>query len=293
MTLRYEGPVYRPPSEADSLLIQATVGCPHNKCTFCMVYKKGPPFRVRPVKEICEDLEEARRLYGPGVRTLFFPAGNTIAMETEDLAEICRFAGGRFPHLERITVYGSSQYIAKKSLDDLRTLREAGLSRIHVGLESGDDQVLLRVKKGTTAAEQIEAGRAVKRAGMELSEYVVLGLAGEDRTREHALATAEALNAVGPDFVRLRTLVPKINTLLLHQIRKGEFRVLSAHQVLEETRLLLGNLTCATTLVSDHYTNYINIEGRLPEAKERLLSQIDLALSWDESRFRPFFVGTQ
>ncbi|MCJ7596722.1 MAG: radical SAM protein, partial [Desulfobacterales bacterium] len=115
-------------------MIQATVGCPHNKCTFCMVYKKGPPFRVRPVKEICEDLEEARRVYGPRVKTLFFPSGNTIAMATEDLAGICQFAREQFPHLERITVYGSSQYIARKSVDDLKTLRRAGLSRIHVGL---------------------------------------------------------------------------------------------------------------------------------------------------------------
>ncbi|MBW2031534.1 MAG: radical SAM protein, partial [Deltaproteobacteria bacterium] len=164
--MRYEGPIYRPPSEADSLLIQATVGCPHNKCTFCMVYKKGPPYRVRPVKEICDDIREARDIYGPHVRTLFFPAGNTIAMPTEDLAAICRFAREQFPSLERITVYGSSQYIARKGLRELRTLKESGLSRIHVGLESGDDEVLRRVKKGTTASEQVEAGRWVKKAGI-------------------------------------------------------------------------------------------------------------------------------
>jgi radical SAM superfamily enzyme YgiQ (UPF0313 family) len=291
--LRYEGPIYRPPSEADSLLIQATIGCPHNKCTFCMVYKKGPAFRVRPVKEICEDMEEARKVYGDRVRTLFFPAGNTIAMPTEELAAICRFAGEQFPHLERITVYGSSQYIARKSLEELKTLREAGLSRIHVGLESGDDEVLRRVKKGTTAAEQIEAGRALMQAGIELSEYVVLGLGGRERTREHALATADVLSAIEPDFVRLRTLVPKINTLLLHQIKKGRFQLLSPHQVILETRQLLENLVCSTTLTSDHYTNYINLAGHLPEDKNRLLNEIDHALVLDESQFRPFFVVTQ
>jgi radical SAM superfamily enzyme YgiQ (UPF0313 family) len=291
--LRYEGPIYRPPSEADSLLIQATVGCPHNKCTFCMVYKKGPAFRVRPVKEICEDMEEARKVYGDRVRTLFFPAGNTIAMPTEDLAAICRFAKEQFPQLERITVYGSSQYIARKSLEELKTLREAGLSRIHVGLESGDDEVLRRVKKGTSAAEQIRAGRDLIEAGIELSEYVVLGLGGRERTKEHALATADVLSAIEPDFVRLRTLVPKINTLLLHQIKKERFQLLSPHQVLLETRQLLENLQCSTTLTSDHYTNYINLSGHLPEDKKRLLSEIDHALVLDESQFRPFFVGTQ
>jgi len=291
--VRYEGPIYRPPSEADSLLIQATIGCPHNKCTFCMVYKKGPPFRVRPVQEICEDMEEARKVYGDRVRTLFFPAGNTIAMPTEELAAICRFAREQFPYLERITVYGSSQYIARKSLEELKALREAGLSRIHVGLESGDDEVLRRVKKGTTAAEQIEAGRALKEAGIELSEYVVLGLGGLERTKEHALATADVLNAIEPDFVRLRTFVPKINTLLLHQMKKGRFQVLSPHQVLLETRQLLENLQCGTTLTSDHYTNYIDLAGHLPEDKERLVSEIDHALALDESQFRPFFIGTQ
>jgi radical SAM superfamily enzyme YgiQ (UPF0313 family) len=291
--MRYEGPIYRPPSEADSLLIQATVGCPHNKCTFCMVYKKGPPFRVRPVQEICEDLQEARRIYGPGVKTLFFPAGNTIAMATEDLAAICRFAKMTFPKLERITVYGSSQYIAGKGPDGLKRLKEAGLSRIHVGLESGDDETLRRVKKGTTVSEQIRAGRYVKEAGMELSEYVVLGLAGQDRTEEHARATANAIDAIKPDFLRLRTLVPKINTLLLHQIEKGRFTLLSPHQVLMETRLLLENITCHTALASDHYTNYLNLSGRLPEEKKRLLEEIEEALTWDESSFRSLFVGTQ
>lgn len=290
--MRYEGPIYRPPSEADSLLIQATVGCPHNKCTFCMVYKQGPPYRVRPVPEICRDIREARRLYGQGVRRLFFPAGNTIAMPTKDLAAICRFAREQFSELERITVYGSSRYIAEKGAEDFVLLREAGLSRIHVGLESGDDEVLRRVKKGTNAREQVKAGRLVVEAGMELSEYVILGLGGDEQSREHALATAEVLNAIVPHFVRLRTLVPKVNTLLLHQIRKGRFHLLAPHDVLRETRTLIEGLSCETLLASDHYTNYVNLEGRLPEDRDRLLEQIDAALDLDESRFRPQFVGT-
>ncbi|MBW1997860.1 MAG: radical SAM protein [Deltaproteobacteria bacterium] len=291
--MRYEGPIYRPPSEADSLLIQATVGCPHNKCTFCMVYKKGPPYSVRPVKEICDDIREARDLYGGRVRTIFFPAGNTIAMPTQDLAAVCTFAREQFPGLERITVYGSSQYIAQKGLKEIRILHESGLGRIHVGLESGDDEVLRRVKKGTTASEQVEAGRWVKEAGIELSEYVILGLGGEERTMQHALATAQVLNLIEPDFVRLRTLVPKINTLLLHEIKKGRFQILTPHQVLKETRILIENLHCRTRLTSDHYTNYINLEGNMPEEKPRILRQIDRALERDEAKFRPFFIGTQ
>ena len=291
--MRYEGPIYRPPSEADSLLIQATVGCPHNKCSFCMIYKKGPAYRVRPVADICADLDAAHEAFGDGVRTLFFPAGNTIAMPTEALAAICRYGRERFRGLERITVYGSSNYIVKKGLDELKTLRSAGLSRIHVGLESGDDEVLRRIKKGTTAAEQIEAGRLVKAAGIELSEYVILGIGGVERSREHARHTGKVLSAIAPDFVRLRTLVPKINTLLLHQIRKGRFQICSPHEILAETRLLLEQMDCSTCLASDHYSNDINLSGRLPMAKAQLLTEIDAALTWDDSRFRPTVVGTQ
>jgi len=258
-----------------------------------MVYKKGPAYMVRPVKEICEDIVEAHKIYGDRVRTLFFPAGNTIAMPEKDLSHICLFATEKFPSLKRITVYGSSQYIARKGPQELKSLRMGGLSRIHVGLESGDDEILRKVKKGTTASEHVEAGRFVKEAGIELSEYVVLGLGGLERTKEHITATAEVLNAIEPDFVRLRTLVPKVNTLLLHQMDKGLFQPLSPHQVLMEARELLKNLECRTHLTSDHYTNYINLTGRLPEDREKLLGEIEHALTRDETRFRPFFVGTQ
>lgn len=291
--MRYEGPIYRPPSEADSLLIQATVGCPHNKCSFCMIYKKGPPYRVRPVADICADIDTASEIYGDWARTLFFPAGNTIAMPAADLAAICRHARKRFPALTRITVYGSSAYIVKKRADELKALREAGLSRIHVGLESGDDEVLARIKKGTMAAEQIEAGLMVKAAGIELSEYVILGIGGVARSEAHARNTAKVLSAIAPHFVRLRTLVPKINTLLLHQIKKGRFRLLTPHQVLAETRLLLERLDCPTHLASDHYSNYINLTGELPADRARLLADIDEALTWGPERFRPTVVGTQ
>jgi len=291
--MRYEGPIYRPPSEAASLLIQATVGCPHNKCTFCMIYKKGPFYRIRPVKEICEDIDAAFDIYGEKVKSVFFPAGNSIAMPARDLAAICRYSTAKFRSLQRITVYGSSRYIARKDPADLAMLREADLSRIHVGLESGDDVILKRVKKGTNAAEQIKAGKMVKRAGMELSEYVILGIGGVERSEIHALKTAEAINEIEPDFVRLRTLVPKINTLLLHQIKKGRFQLLSPCEVLKETRLLLENLHCRTRLTSDHYTNYLNLSGNLPDDRKRLLGEIDRALTWEPDRFRPFFVGTQ
>ncbi|MDY6951696.1 MAG: radical SAM protein [Thermodesulfobacteriota bacterium] len=291
--MRYEGPIYRPPSEADSLLIQATVGCPHNRCTFCMVYKNGPRFRVRSVEEIKEDILEAKRVCGPGVPTMFLPAGNTIAMKTDDLAEVCMFARKTFPSLERITVYGSSQFIHKKGPARLEQLWKAGLKRIHVGLESGDDMILKRIRKGTHAQEQIEAGRWVLAAGMELSLYVILGIGGQERTGEHARQTARVINDIAPTFVRLRTFVPKINTPLLEEVREGRFEMLTPHGVLEETRQILEGLSIQTMLASDHYTNYINLCGNLPEDKRKLLKEIATALAQDESEFRPYFIGTQ
>ena len=291
--MRYQGPIYRPPSEADSLLIQATIGCPHNKCTFCMVYKKGPPYQVRPVEEIEADLRTALEIYGPQRPAIFFPAGNTIAMPAAELAEVCRYARRLFSGCRRITVYGSSQYIDRKGPEDLDLLASAGLTRIHVGLESGDDEVLARTKKGADAATQVRACRAALAAGIEVSIYVLLGLGGRERTEAHARATARVLNEIRPPMVRLRTLVPKIDTLLLHQIRQGRFELLSPREVLLETKKIVAALDFPTEVVSDHYTNYLNVAGRLPHDRERLIALIEEGLGRPETDFRPFFIGTQ
>jgi radical SAM superfamily enzyme YgiQ (UPF0313 family) len=160
-------------------------------------------------------------------------------------------------------------------------------------LESGDDEVLRRIKKGADRQEQIAAGRMLRSAGIENSSYVVLGIGGRERSMEHARQTAAALNAIEPDFVRLRTFVPKENTPLLKEVERGSFGMLGPHGVLRETRRLIEALEAQTELVSDHYTNYVNLHGRLPGDKASLLSRIDEALELDESRFRPFFVGTE
>jgi len=258
-----------------------------------MVYKNGPGYKVRDVKDIKADILKALDIYGDHVRTLFLPAGNTIAMKTDDLCEILIFAKETFSTLGRITVYGSSQYIHKKGPQGLKRLADAGLSRIHVGLESGDDIILKRIKKGTSSKEQIDAGRWVMDAGMELSLYVVLGIGGKDRTDSHARETAKVLNEIVPDFIRLRTFVPKINTLLLAEVQNGSFQMLSPHEVLREAALLITKLRASSYLASDHYTNYINLEGKFPEEKKRLLDKINIALKQEEASFRPFFIGTQ
>ena len=293
--LRYEGPIYRPPSEAHSLLVQATIGCPHNLCTFCTVYKgeRSVKFRIRPVEEIKEDLRRAHQHLGDSVETLFFPSGNTIIMRTDDLAEICRYAHELFPSLRRITIYASAQYIHRKGLQDMKVLAEAGLSRVHVGLESGDDVVLQRTRKGATSEVVIEAGRIIKEAGIELNEYVVLGLGGKERTREHIRETVRVLNAIDPDVIRLRTFLPKINTPILKEIESGAFEMLSPHEVLDETHRLIEGLRVTSTITSDHYTNYIDVQGKLPEDRAKMLDTIEKAMKRKESSFREVYLGTQ
>ncbi len=291
--LRYVGPIYRPPSEANSLLVQATIGCPWNKCTFCMVYKKGPKFKIRPVKEIKEDLLWAKQNYGSPVKTVFFPSGNTIIMKTDDFVEIIKYTRKLFPNLERITIYGSAQYIVQKGLDDLKKIANAGLSRIHIGLESGDDVILNHVKKGSTKDIQIKAGKLVKKTGIELSEYIVMGLGGKKRTKEHIEETVKALNNMDPDFIRIRTFLPKINTPILKEIQNGTFQILSPNEVLKETYKLIKDLKVTSQVYSDHYTNYIHVNGKLPEDKDTMLQTIETALKRNEKSFREIYIGTE
>lgn len=290
--LRYEGPIYRPPSEAYSLLVQATIGCPHNKCTFCTVYKKGPKFQIRPINEIKEDLLWAKENMD-GFRSVFFPSGNTVIMKTDDLVEIFSYTKKLFPKIERITVYGSAQYIVNKSLDDWKKISKAGLSRVHVGLESGDDVILEKVKKGSTSDIQIRAGELIKKAAIELSEYIVLGLGGKKRTKEHIENTVIVLNSINPDFIRIRTFLPKINTPILDEIKTGKFQILSPHQVLNEAYSLIENLDVTSKVFSDHYTNYIPVNGKLPNDKDAMLNQIKQALNLDEGCFREAYIGTE
>lgn len=284
--MRYEGTVYRPPNEAGSLLIQATIGCPHNKCTFCKMYK-GTKFRLRPVEEIKEDLLAAQNYYGKFIESLFFPDGNTIIMKTDQLVEIFEYAHSLFPHLKRITVYGSARYVNVKSQEEINRLKEAGLSRVHMGMESGDDEVLKRICKGATAEQVIAAGTKLKNASIDVSEYYLVGIGGEELTTQHAINSAKVLSQFSPDFIRLRTFVPAPGTPLYDDYASGAFKLLSPHQALKEIRLLIENLDCQGSIVlSDHYSNYWDVNGRLPEDKEKMIADIDYALSIDESRFR-------
>ena len=284
--MRYEGTVYRPPSEAGSLIIQATIGCPHNRCAFCSMYS-DKRFKKRPLAEVVHDLDMALEAHGPGVRTIFLADGNTAALPTAMLVSIGEAAHDRFQYLERITVYGSAKFLAAKSREEWRRIGEAGITRIHSGLESGDAVTLEQIRKGVDPAAAAAAFNHVMAAGIELSVYLMVGVAGLERWREHAEGSADVLNRARPDFIRLRTFVPRLGTEWCERWERGDLTLLNAYQALEETRLLVERLEGPTVLLSDHVTNFLDVNGRLPEERQLMLEAIDEALDWPLERFRP------
>ncbi|MEM1658202.1 MAG: radical SAM protein [Candidatus Jordarchaeales archaeon] len=277
----YDFPPFRPPSEAESILLRATRGCPWNKCAFCIMYK-GMRFSRKSVEEIKRDILAARSIFGPRP-TMFIGDSNSLVMKTEELLEVLRFAREVFPGLKRITSYARAKTILRKPIEDLVALREAGLTRLHVGLETGDDQLLKYMCKGATSSEMVEAGRKAMEAGFELTEYVILGLGGRDGWEKHAVETAKALNKINPTFIRVRTLVPIPGTPLYEKVVSGEFKVSSPLEVLKETRLLIERLNVSSWFLSDHVSNYLPVNGKLPEDKEDLLNFLDLHIDILES----------
>ncbi|MBP1741790.1 MAG: radical domain protein, partial [Deltaproteobacteria bacterium] len=273
----YDFPPFRPPSEAESLLLRVTRGCPWNRCTFCSMYK-DLKFEIRDVEEVKHDIELARELYGPRVRTVFIGDSNSLVVKTESLIEILKFLYAGFPAVERVTSYGRAKTLVRKPLEDLEKIRKAGLTRLHVGLETGDPELLKEINKGATPEEMIEGGKKAKQAGFEYSLYVLLGAGGEDRWEQHATGTAAVLNQVDPHFIRVRTLIPQPNCPMHEEMMDGRFRLPSPETILKETRLLLAELKVTSEFVSDHVSNLLPLHGRLPGAKEGMVRMIDEAL---------------
>jgi radical SAM superfamily enzyme YgiQ (UPF0313 family) len=284
--MRYEGTVYRPPSEAGSLIIQATIGCPHNRCAFCAMYS-DKKFKRRQLNEVIEDLDMALETYGPGVRTIFLADGNSAALPTDTLIAIGEAALERFPHLERITMYGSARFLVKKDHDEWDRIGRAGITRIHSGLESGDPVTLEQIRKGVDPEAAAHSFNHVMEAGIELSVYLMVGVAGLERWREHAEGSAAVLNRASPDFIRLRTFVPVPGTEWCDRWQRGDLTLLDAHQALEETRLLVERLHGPTVLLSDHISNFLDVRGQIPDDRPIMLEAIDEALEWPRERFRP------
>ncbi len=287
--LTYELPPIRPPSEARSLLVRVMRGCPWNYCTFCGVYKDLPrKGMLRSIDEVKGDIDALRaamdemRKLRPVVepQTAFLADSNAVITKTNDLVDIIGYLLEAFPSVERVTSYARAKTILKKDAADLRKLRDAGLSRLHMGLESGDDEVLARVRKGATSREMIEAGRKAMDCGFELSEYVMPGLGGRDLTEQHAANTAAVLNATNPTFTRVRPLMLTPGTPLYEQYRQGGFAPMGTYEMLEEARRLVDGLEMTGNICFDHYLNgpffRQDWEGyKLPEEKQDLLSLLD------------------
>jgi radical SAM superfamily enzyme YgiQ (UPF0313 family) len=310
-----QGPI-RPPSEAGSLLIRLTRNCPWNNCTFCRVYKNRK-FSLRTVDNIIRDIDllhtyieglrqgiapgagfdsnsinniynsfqekdrvafnAAAHWYAGGMKSVFLQDANSLIMKPDDLTSVLLHLKKCFPWIERITSYARSHTIARISEEDLKRIADAGLNRIHIGMESASDKVLAKVRKGVTKAVHIKAGLKVKKAGMELSEYVMPGLGGIELSAEHALETASALNSINPEFIRIRTLAVTKGTELAEQAARGEFERPTDIMMAKELRLFLEALDGIDSYIkSDHILNlFETIDGKLPQDKENLIGIID------------------
>jgi radical SAM superfamily enzyme YgiQ (UPF0313 family) len=296
--LPYEvGPI-RPPSEANSLLIRATRNCPWNKCEFCPTYKQAQ-FERRPVEDILGDIDRAAAYHGDRFQTAFLQDANSLVMKTSDLVQVLSRMKEKFPNIRRVTSYARARTVARKTVEELKQLHKVGLSRLHIGLESGYDALLEYMKKGVTSELAIEAGQKVKQSGLSLCFYVVLGLGGrlrlegEETWRKHALETARVLNAVDPDYIRVRTLTIKEGMPLYEKLLSGEFEKASDAEVVREEELLIENLEVTSHFVSDHSTNVLmEVRGKLPEDKEQMLSIIRRYLELSEEEQLNFRLGT-
>lgn len=282
--IEYEGRVFRPPSEACSLIVQATIGCSHNRCTFCDMYKEKK-FRVRRLGEVREDFARARAQYRH-VERIFLADGDALMCRAEHLAEILRCIRELFPECERVTSYGSPASILSKTQAELDGLHGLGLEMVYLGLESGSDEVLRRVDKGETAAEIIRAGQMVRAAGMKLSVTAIAGLGSTELSEEHAVQTARALSAMHPEYIGLLTLLFELPTPLMRDWQEGRFYLMNPVEIAAETLLLLENIDSEGSVFrANHASNYVNLAGTLNRDREAMCARLRAALE-GKVRFR-------
>ena len=276
--MHYSGAVYRPPSEAYSLIVQVTVGCSHNKCAFCNMYK-AKQFSITPIAQVMEDLRWARSKYDR-IERIFLADGDALVLPTEHLLGILDFIREEIPECERVATYASPRSILGKTPEDLKKLRQAGLSMAYLGLETGNEALLQKINKGVTVAQQIECGRKLKEAGMTLSVTAINGLSGSNGDWEaHAVDTAHALNAMRPDFIALLTLRIYTGTPMAQWIQEGSLVMPQPMELIRETRLFLSEIDCPGAVFrSNHASNYLVLKGTLNQDREALIAQCDAAL---------------
>jgi radical SAM superfamily enzyme YgiQ (UPF0313 family) len=275
--MRYQEPLYRPPSEARSYILQATIGCSHNLCTFCQMYR-GKVFRVRDREEILEDIAMAARS-NPSVTRVFVADGDALMMEEVLWVELLRALRASFPGLRRVSTYATAQNLLEKTAAELASLRREGLSLLYVGPESGDPETLRRLVKGATPQDHAEGAKKAHAAGMKLSVIILLGAGGVDRSREHAAASARLVTEMDPKYLSALTLTIIPGTPLHRMAEKGVFQLPPVPGLLEELRTLVDESRPTSAIFrTNHASNYLPLEGRLPRDRERILATIGAAL---------------
>ena len=274
----YDTPVFRPPSEARSFILRVTRGCAHNKCTYCNMYR-GVPFQILKDEEISRQIALAAYYGKDKVRRVFLADGDALVLPTAKLLKILQALRDTFPKLQRVSSYAAPKDILRKSEDELRQLKEAGLQLLYYGMETGDDITLKAVNKGVSGEEAVEAGRRVTASGMKLSIMVILGLAGKEGSHRHAIETAKAINIIQPTMWSALCLMLYRGSELLEQFERGEFNPLSPDELMEELYTIMENVNLPEDkhclFRSNHVSNYVSLAGTLPKDKQRLLAEIE------------------
>ncbi len=287
--IEYVTPFFRPPSEHKSFILQATIGCSHNKCTYCAMYRKeSQKFRVRTMAEIKKIIDVAK-LKGQLGKRVFIADGNALVLSTSKLMEIMEYLFKEAPSLERVTMYANVGDILRKSVRDLKLLRENGLSMVYIGFESGDDVVLKKIEKGANFAETVEASAKLKAAGIVNSAMILLGIGGKERSREHALATGNLLTRCDPEYVGALSLQLRPGAPIYQEWEEGSFELPEKFQMIEELKTIVKNTELSGGyFYSNHISNYLSVKARFPEEKPKILNEIEGILKVkDESLLRP------
>jgi len=276
--MRYEGDIYRPPSEAYSLLVQVTIGCSHNKCTFCNMFK-AKRFRVRKPEEVLEDLAWARQHYRR-VERIFLCDADALCLKTEKLLVFLDYIKEHFPECERVTLYGRATDVLRKTDEELITLKEHGVTMVYMGAESGSDKVLEMVKKGETREQLIAGVQKLERLGIMTSVTFISGLGGPELWEEHAIETGKMITEMNASYVSLLTLILQPPAPMFDDYREGRFKMLSPEEVLAETCLLLQHAKPSKPCVfrSNHASNYVSLRGNLPMDNESMIASLRRAM---------------
>ncbi len=286
--IRYEGSIWRPPSEARSLILQATIGCSHNACTFCVSYKDRQ-YQVRGAEGITSDLAMLDQQTRQWVTRVFLADGNALAMDTSEILRTLAVLERELPNLERVAVYGYAKDVRNKTINDLKEIASAGLGIVYLGLETGDDKLLRWSRKGVTSKESIEACKKIRDAGIPLSLTIILGLGGLENSENHASKTAEALNVIDPEYVGALTLMIPPGTPIFEMTKRGEFCPMSPEESLEELKRLIEQLDLSECVFrTNHASNYLPLAGTLNRDQQKLLDLLEAVLeSQDRTSLKP------